>query len=108
MLGLGLGGYHPDSHDDAAVAFGIQVVEGEHIPVHQHRKGQLSCAARSDYLRGGERDVDGTPQFAGGSPAIPHSNCAAAGGTVFLFIEPGAARMPAHSCTLKISPLCAS
>ncbi len=28
MLGLGLGGYHPDSHDDAAVAFGIQVVEG--------------------------------------------------------------------------------
>lgn len=39
MLGLGLGGYHPDSHEDAAVAFGVQVSEGEqHIPLHQHRK----------------------------------------------------------------------
>lgn len=37
---------------------------------------------------------------------MPHSNRATPGARLcFLFIEPGAAAMPEHCCTLKISPL---
>jgi AraC-like DNA-binding protein len=37
---------------------------------------------------------------------VPHSNRATPGARLcFLFIEPGAAAMPDHCCTLKISPL---
>ena len=109
MLGLGLGGYHPDSHEDAAVAFGVQVSEGEqHIPLHQHRKGQLILA-----LHGASTcEVENAmwmvpPQFAVWIPGeVPHSNRATPQAELcFLFIEPGAAKMPAHCCTLKISPL---
>ncbi|MFA1646973.1 MAG: AraC family transcriptional regulator, partial [Enterobacteriaceae bacterium] len=47
MSGLGLNGYDPDSQHAAAVAFHIRVVEEEqHIPLHQHRKGQLILALR--------------------------------------------------------------
>lgn len=109
MLGLGLGGYHPDSHDDTAVAFGIQVVEGEqYIPVHQHRKGQLILALRGAITCEVENAMWMVPpQFAVWIPGeVPHSNRATPQAELyFLFIEPGAARMPAHSCTLKISPL---
>lgn len=109
MLGLGLDGYHPDSHQDAAVAFGIQVMESEqHIPVHQHRKGQLILA-----LHGAITCEVGNalwmvpPQFAVWVPGeVPHSNRATPQAELcFLFIEPGCARMPEHCCTLKISPL---
>jgi hypothetical protein len=44
MIGLGLDGYDPDSQHDAAVAFRIRVVAEQHIPQHQHRKGQLILA----------------------------------------------------------------
>ncbi len=109
MLGLGLDGYHPDSHQDAAVAFGIQVVEGEqYIPEHQHRKGQLILALHGAITC----EVANAlwmvpPQFAVWVPGeVPHSNRATPRAELcFLFIEPGAAKMPAHCCTLKISPL---
>ena len=47
------------------------------------------------------------PQFAVWVPGeVPHSNRATPQAELcFLFIEPGAAKMPAHCCTLKISPL---
>lgn len=109
MLGLGLNGYHPDSHQEAAVAFGIQVDQDErHIPEHQHRKGQLILALRGAITC----EVENAwwmvpPQFAVWIPGeVPHSNCATLQAELcFLFIEPGAAQMPAHCCTLKIPPL---
>ena len=109
MLGLGLDGYHPDSHQDAAVAFGIQVVEGEqYIPEHQHRKGQLILALHGAITCEVEHALWMVPpQFAVWVPGgVPHSNRATPQAKLcFLFIEPGAAKMPAHCCTLKISPL---
>lgn len=109
MLGLGLDGYHPDSHQDAAVAFGIQVVQGEqYIPEHQHRKGQLILALHGAITCEVENALWMVPpQFAVWVPGeVPHSNRATPQAELcFLFIEPGAAKMPAHCCTLKISPL---
>lgn len=109
MPGLGLDGYRPDSHRDAAVAFGVQVAEGEqHIPVHHHRKGQLILALRGAITCEVENAMWMVPpQFAVWIPGgVPHSNRATPQAELcFLFIEPGAARMPAHCCTLKISPL---
>ena len=109
MLGLGLGGYHPDSHQDAAIAFGVQVAEGEqHIPLHQHRKGQLILALRGAITCEVENAMLMVPpQYAVWIPGqMPHSNRATPGAQLcFLFIEPGAASLPERCCTLKISPL---
>lgn len=47
MYGLGLDGYDADSHQEAAVAFGIQVDSQEQrIAQHRHRKGQLILALK--------------------------------------------------------------
>ncbi|EPL8002788.1 AraC family transcriptional regulator [Klebsiella aerogenes] len=109
MIGLGLDGYEPDSGHEAALAFRIQVVDDEQfIPRHQHRKGQLILALHGALTC----EVDNAmwmvpPLYAVWVPGqLPHSNRATPGAQVcFLFIEPGAAPMPEHCCTLKISPL---
>ena len=109
MHGLGLDGYDPDSQHDAAVAFRIRVVaEEQHIPLHQHRKGQLimalggaiTCEVQNAMLMV-------PPQYAVWIPGqTPHSNKATPGAQLcLLFIEPGALELPTRSCTLKISPL---
>ncbi|VFS81533.1 HTH-type transcriptional repressor of iron proteins A [Kluyvera cryocrescens] len=91
------------------MAFGIQVVEGEqYIPLHQHRKGQLILALHGAITCEVENALWMVPpQFAVWVPGeVPHSNRATPQAELcFLFIEPGAAKMPAHCCTLKISPL---
>lgn len=107
--GLGLEGYVPDNQPESAVAFRIQVLEDEpFIPRHQHRKGQLILALHGAITC----EVDNAmwmvpPQFAVWIPGqVPHSNRATPGARLcFLFIEPGAAAMPDHCCTLKISSL---
>ncbi|MBB1199571.1 AraC family transcriptional regulator [Enterobacteriaceae bacterium 89] len=109
MKGLGLGGYEPDNQHDAAVAFHIQVVADEQfIPIHQHRKGQLILALHGAITCEVENAMWMVPpQYAVWIPgSVPHSNSATPGARLcFLFIEPGAAAMPDHCCTLKISPL---
>lgn len=109
MIGLGLDGYDPDSGHEAALAFCIQVVEDEQfIPEHQHRKGQLILALHGALTCEVENAMWMVPpQYAVWVPGrVPHSNRATPGAQIsFLFIEPGAAPMPPHCCTLKISPL---
>ncbi|MDY1035356.1 helix-turn-helix transcriptional regulator [Lelliottia sp. CFBP8978] len=109
MIGLGLDGYDPDSQHDAAVAFRVRVVEDEqHIPSHQHRKGQLILALRGAITCEVENAMWMVPpHYAVWIPGqIPHSNKATPGAQLcFLFIEPGAVLMPDRCCTLKISPL---
>lgn len=109
MAGLGLEGYEPDSQHDAAAAFRVQVVEDEqYIPEHQHRKGQLILALHGAITCEVENALWMVPpQYAVWIPGqVPHSNRATPGARLcFLFIEPGAAALPAHCCTLKISPL---
>ncbi|WP_434585326.1 AraC family transcriptional regulator [Klebsiella sp. R390] len=109
MIGLGLDGYDPDSGHEAALAFRIQVVEDEQfIPLHQHRKGQLILALHGALTCEVENAMLMVPpQYAVWVPGqMPHSNRATPGAQIsFLFIEPEAAAMPQHCCTLKISPL---
>ncbi len=77
-------------------------------PEHSHRKGQLVMP-----LRGGVtcRVPSGMwmvpPQCGVWVPGgMPHSNVATANARLFyLFIEPGAARLPDRCCTLALSPL---
>lgn len=109
MSGLGLNGYDPDSQHAAAVAFHIRVVEEEqHIPLHQHRKGQLILALRGAITTEVKNAMLMVPpQYAVWIPGqLPHSNKATPGARLcFLFIEPGAIALPDRCCTLKISPL---
>ncbi|WP_368541217.1 helix-turn-helix transcriptional regulator [Enterobacter soli] len=109
MIGLGLEGYDPDSQHDAAVAFRIRVVaEEQHIPLHQHRKGQLILALGGAITCEVENAMLMVPpQYAVWIPGgVPHSNKATPSAQLcFLFIEPGAVPLPDRCCTLKISPL---
>ena len=109
MHGLGLDGYDPDQERDAAAAFHIQVVEDEqHIPRHQHRKGQLILALHGAITCEVENALWMVPpHYAIWVPGQqPHSNRATPSARLcFLFIEPGAVSLPDYCCTLKISPL---
>ncbi len=107
--GLGLDGFNPDSQQEAALAFGIQVnTDEQRIPTHRHRKGQLILALKGAITS----EVEHArwmvpPHHAVWLPGeVAHSNHATAGAQLyFLFIEPGRVKMPATCCTLKISPL---
>ncbi|ANG92470.1 AraC family transcriptional regulator [Lelliottia amnigena] len=109
MMGLGLEGYDPDSQHDPAAAFHIRVVEDEqHIPAHQHRKGQLILALQGAITCEVENAMLMVPpHYAVWIPGqLPHSNKATPSAQLcFLFIEPGAVTLPERCCTLKISPL---
>ncbi len=106
---LALEGYDPDSGDNPAVAFHIQMQAfGSEVARHQHRKGQLILA-----LHGGVTcEVEGAmwivpPQHAVWIPGgMPHMNRVTANAQIcFLFIAPGALAMPTRCCTLRVSPL---
>ena len=76
--------------------------------VHRHRKGQLVVAYCGVIVCTGEDGVWMVPSgFGVWIPGgIEHSNRVTANGQVcFLFIEPGAASLPDHCCTLALSPL---
>ncbi|AOB31718.1 AraC family transcriptional regulator [Bordetella sp. H567] len=81
---------------------------GSEIPVHQHRQGQLILA-----MKGGVTcEVSGAiwmvpPHYAVWVPGMmPHSVRATANARIcYLYVQPGAARLPAQCCTLAISPL---
>lgn len=104
-----LDGFEPDQQQEPAVAFRIEVAANEQfIPEHQHRKGQLIVALHGAITCEVENAMWMVPpQYAVWIPGqIPHSNHATAEARLcFLFIEPGAAKMPERCCTLKISPL---
>lgn len=107
--GLGLEGFNPDSQQEAALAFGIQVnADEQRIPTHHHRKGQLILAltgAITSEVENARWMVP--PHHAVWLPGrVAHSNHATPGAQLyFLFIEPGRVDMPETCCTLKISPL---
>jgi AraC-like DNA-binding protein len=108
-LSLALRGRDPDTDARPAAALHLALHERDmEQPVHFHRKGQLVLA-----LHGGVTcEVPKAlwmvpPHHAMWIPGgVPHSNRVTSNAEIyFLFIEPGAADMPAHCCTLAISPL---
>lgn len=100
-----------DPNDNAMPAYAMRIDTARvdiELPTHSHRKGQLVLA-----LQGGV-----TCEIEGGLWMVPpgcgvwipsglsHSNRVTNNGRVgFLFVEPGAAEMPGHCCTLSITPL---
>ncbi|WP_199269495.1 AraC family transcriptional regulator [Cobetia sp. L2A1] len=101
--------YDPDITDRPASALHVDLgQQALEIPYHQHRKGQLVIALHGVVTC---RVAEGLwmvpPQSGVWIPGgLPHSNQLTRGGRMcHLFIEPGALQMPAHSCTLSISPL---
>ncbi|ANN67540.1 AraC family transcriptional regulator [Bordetella bronchialis] len=81
---------------------------GTEIPIHHHRQGQLILA-----MKGGVTcEVSGAiwmvpPRYAVWVPGMmPHSIRATANAQIcYLYVQPGAAPLPADCCTLAISPL---
>lgn len=108
-LSQALRGRDPDADVRPASALHVALHERDvEQPVHFHRKGQLVLA-----LHGGVTcEVPKAmwmvpPHHAVWIPGgVAHSNRATSNAEIyFLFVEPGAADMPTHCCTLAISPL---
>jgi AraC-like DNA-binding protein len=80
----------------------------QEIPVHEHMTGQLVIALRGAVSCNVPGALWMVPPHAGVwiPGGIPHSNHSTANAVIFyLFIAPGAAALPAHCCTLRISRL---
>lgn len=101
--------FDPDTSDRPAVAMHLDWANYEvEVPSHKHRKGQLILALRGAVTcmaAGGIWIVP--PQCGVWVPGgITHSNRATSNARLSaLFVEPGAAALPDHCCTLSISPM---
>ncbi|MEI4482489.1 MULTISPECIES: AraC family transcriptional regulator [unclassified Phyllobacterium] len=75
---------------------------------HQHRQGQLILALHGAVTCRSESGVWIVPPDCGVwiPSGVPHSNQVTSNARVaYLFVEPGAAMLPAECCTLSISPM---
>lgn len=99
------------SDDFKQPAVAVQVhLKGERSehPQHSHRKGQLILMTQGAATCEVPQALWFVPpQHAVWVPGgIPHSSRASSNAQLyFLFVEPGAAQMPDHCCTLTITPL---
>lgn len=108
-LSSSLRSFDPDRIASPVIALHIETAESRsEIPVHRHRKGQLVLALRGGVVCKVPNALWMVPPHCavwipGG---LPHSNRMTNNARLyFLFVEPGAADLPGHCCTLSISPL---
>ncbi|AVE05629.1 AraC family transcriptional regulator [Pseudomonas sp. R11F] len=98
-----------DALSQPAVALMLETQRNDSESVeHKHRKGQLVVAYHGGIVCTVEDGVWMVPSgFGVWIPGgVAHSNRVTANGQVcFLFVEPGAASMPEHCCTLALSSL---
>ncbi|CAI8841121.1 MULTISPECIES: helix-turn-helix domain-containing protein [Kosakonia] len=101
--------FDPDDTHSPAVARRLDFVDYEaEVPIHTHRKGQLIIALYGAVICRAENEIWIVPPHCavwipGG---VPHSASATWNAHLnYLFIEPGAAALPNHCCTLAISQL---
>ena len=101
--------FDPDALGQPALALQLEARHNDtEVPVHRPRKGQLVVACRGGITC---TVPDGLWMVPAGfgvwiPGGIAHSNRVTANGKVcFLFVEPGAARLPSDCCTLALSPL---
>ncbi|MFK4825956.1 helix-turn-helix transcriptional regulator [Paenochrobactrum sp. BZR 588] len=106
--------FDPDMNDRPVLAWQLDFKDySTEIPVHRHRKGQLvlalhgavTCQVYSEHDHNGMLMVP--PNCGVWIPGgVAHCNHATANARLsFLFVEPKAAAMPQHCCTLSISPM---
>ncbi|WP_392843327.1 AraC family transcriptional regulator [Burkholderia ambifaria] len=101
--------FNSDDFKQPAVAIRVHLEseQSEH-PQHSHRKGQLILMIQGSATCEVPQALWFVPpQHAVWIPGgTPHSSRASPDAQIyFLFIEPGAVRMPDHCCTLAITPL---
>ncbi len=101
--------FDPDLTDLPAVAHRLDFAEHEgEVPLHVHRKGQLIIALHGAVTCTATNEVWIVPPNCGVwiPGGVAHSARATPNARLnYLFVEPGAARLPEHCCTLSISPL---
>lgn len=99
----------PDEVDVPAYALRLDFSEYEaEVPTHQHHKGQLVLAHHGAVIcKADDRMWIVPPNYAVWIPGgMPHSNRATSNARLtYLFIEPGAASLPGHCCTLSVSSM---
>ncbi|MFN4011342.1 MAG: AraC family transcriptional regulator [Pannonibacter sp.] len=101
--------FDPDLTDRPAVARQLDFADHEaEVPMHAHRKGQLILALHGAVTCTADNEIWIVPPncavwIPGG---VPHSARATANARLnYLFVEPGAAKLPEDCCTLSISPM---
>ncbi|ACI99958.1 AraC family transcriptional regulator [Rhodospirillum centenum] len=101
--------FDPDLTLLPAVAHKLDFADhGAEVPVHVHRKGQLILALHGAVTCTAGNEVWVVPPRCGVwiPGGVPHSARATANARLtYLFVEPGAARLPESSCTLSISSM---
>lgn len=99
--------FDPDLSTQPAIALSLEFTSYEReVPRHQHRKGQLILALHGAVTCTAANGMWIVPPHCGVwvPGGVAHSNRATGNARLaFLFIEPGAASLPDHCCTLAIS-----
>ena len=99
----------PDRTNLPAVAHHLDFADHEgEVPQHVHRKGQLIIALHGAVTCTAKNEIWIVPPNCGVwiPGGVPHSARATENARLnYLFVEPGAARLPEECCTLSISPL---
>lgn len=99
----------PDASTQPAFALSLHFAGYDaEVPTHRHRKGQLILALHGAVTCEADNGIWIVPPNCGVwvPGGVAHSNRATTNAQLaFLFVEPDAATMPKHCCTLSISPL---
>ncbi|WP_241491209.1 AraC family transcriptional regulator [Sphingomonas sanguinis] len=97
----------PDAADATAIAHRLDFSDhAAEVPTHVHRKAQLILASHGAVTCIAADDVWIVPPGCGIwiPGAVPHSARATANARVdYLFVEPGASRLPDHCCALELT-----
>lgn len=101
--------FDPDATDRPAVARNLDFADyASEIPAHSHRKGQMILALHGAVTCTADDQLWIVPPncgiwIPGGTPhsarATPNARLS------YLFVEPGAARLPGHCCALSVTPM---
>ncbi|MDT3377351.1 AraC family transcriptional regulator [Labrys sp. KNU-23] len=101
--------FDPDLTDRPAVAWQLDFADYEaEVPMHLHRKGQLILTLHGAVTCTADNEIWIVPPNCGVwiPGGVPHSARATVNARLnYLFVEPGAAKLPEDCCTLSISPM---